>query len=240
MSGFFDDMLRKRSCAWQNFAVFFSNFFLFSLTPPIRSLRKLSSGTTIWSWARSNCQNINKTSVISRFNHSNIYLTIISRSFSILAINLLNCLRLSTITCSSSVCVEPMHSKLKSARLFDKVRCARDRSENKKKKPKLVKTNCLNGNQLRLPIHYSIICNEKDMIVGYKRVLCISAGRRCRTSALHAPCTHVSQIFTLANVIVVIIVDIVNMCRLFIYFIYTLTSLMYWFINYLCKYTNWS
>lgn len=51
----------------------------------------------------------------------------LSRSSSIFAINLLNCLRLSTITCSSSVCVEPIHSKLKSARLLDSVRCARDK-----------------------------------------------------------------------------------------------------------------
>lgn len=58
----------------------------------------------------------------------------LSRSSSIFAINLLNCLRLSTITCSSSVCVEPIHSKLKSARLFDSVRCARDKPENKREK----------------------------------------------------------------------------------------------------------
>lgn len=57
-------------------------------------------------------------------------LTILSRSSSIFAINLLNCLRLSTITCSSSVCVDPMHSKLNSPRLFDSVRCVRDRSVN--------------------------------------------------------------------------------------------------------------
>lgn len=88
-------------------------------------------------------------SVTSPANHYNIFLTIISRSFSILAINLLNCLRLSTITCSSSVCVEPMHSKLKSAKLFDRVRCARDRS--KKKKENLLKQ-IVDGNQLRLPI----------------------------------------------------------------------------------------
>lgn len=66
---------------------------------------------------------------------SDTQLTILSRSSSILAINLLNCLRLSTITCSSSVCVEPMHSKLNSPRLLDNVRCVRDRSVwNKNKK----------------------------------------------------------------------------------------------------------
>lgn len=43
-------------------------------------------------------------------------------------INLLNCFKLSTITCSSSVCVEPIHSKLNSAKLLANVRCARDKS----------------------------------------------------------------------------------------------------------------
>lgn len=56
LSGFFDDMFKNRSCAWQYFAVFLSNFFLFSLTPPMRSLRKLSSGTTIWSCAWASCK----------------------------------------------------------------------------------------------------------------------------------------------------------------------------------------
>lgn len=55
LSGFFDDMFRNRSCAWQNFAVFLSNFFLHSLTPPIRSFRKFSSGTTIWFCAWPSC-----------------------------------------------------------------------------------------------------------------------------------------------------------------------------------------
>lgn len=55
-------------------------------------------------------------------------LTILSRSSSMLAIILLNCFKLSTITCSSSVCVEPMHSKLNSSKLLLSVRCARDRS----------------------------------------------------------------------------------------------------------------
>lgn len=53
------------------------------------------------------------------------------------AINLLNCFKLSTITCSSSVCVEPMHSKLNSAKLFDRVRCARDKSEREEKNPEI-------------------------------------------------------------------------------------------------------
>lgn len=57
-------------------------------------------------------------------------LTILSRSSSILTINLLKCLRLSTITCSSSVCVDPMHSKLNSAKLLANWRCARDKSIN--------------------------------------------------------------------------------------------------------------
>lgn len=51
LSGFFDDIFRNRSCAWQNFAVFLSNFFLCSRTPPMRSLRNVSSGTTICSCA---------------------------------------------------------------------------------------------------------------------------------------------------------------------------------------------
>lgn len=59
-----------------------------------------------------------------------ITLTILSRSSSILTINLLKCLRLSTITCSSSVCVDPMHSKLNSAKLLANCRCARDKSKN--------------------------------------------------------------------------------------------------------------
>lgn len=54
LSGFFDDIFRNRSCAWQNLPVFLSNFFLCSLTPPIRSLRKVSNGTTICSWACAN------------------------------------------------------------------------------------------------------------------------------------------------------------------------------------------
>lgn len=55
LSGFFDDMFKNRSCAWQNFAVFLSNFFLCSFTPPMRSLRKFSNGTTIWSCAWASC-----------------------------------------------------------------------------------------------------------------------------------------------------------------------------------------
>lgn len=54
LSGFFDDIFKNRSCAWQNLPVFLSNFFLCSLTPPIRSLRKFSNGTTICSWACAN------------------------------------------------------------------------------------------------------------------------------------------------------------------------------------------
>lgn len=54
LSGFFEDMFRKRSCAWQNLPVFLSNFFLCSFTPPIRSFRKFSNGTTIWSCACAN------------------------------------------------------------------------------------------------------------------------------------------------------------------------------------------
>lgn len=45
-----------------------------------------------------------------------------------LAMIRLNCFRLSTITCSSSVCVDPMHSKLNSSKLLLNVRCARDKS----------------------------------------------------------------------------------------------------------------
>lgn len=51
LSGFFDDIFKNRSWAWQNLPVFLSNFFLFSFTPPIRSFRKFSNGTTICSWA---------------------------------------------------------------------------------------------------------------------------------------------------------------------------------------------
>lgn len=51
LSGFFDDMFKNRSWAWQNLPVFLSNFFLCSLTPPIRSFRNVSNGTTIWLWA---------------------------------------------------------------------------------------------------------------------------------------------------------------------------------------------
>ena len=40
-----------------------------------------------------------------------------------------NCFKLSAITCSSSVCVEPMHSKLNSFKLFASVLWHRDRSE---------------------------------------------------------------------------------------------------------------
>lgn len=58
----------------------------------------------------------------------------LSLSSSMAEINLLNCFRLSAITCSSSVCVEPMHSKLNSLKLFAKVRCARDKAESKKRK----------------------------------------------------------------------------------------------------------
>lgn len=55
----------------------------------------------------------------------------LSRSSSIFAINLLNCFRLSTITCSSSVCVDPIHSKLNSAKLRASCLCVRDKSTGK-------------------------------------------------------------------------------------------------------------
>lgn len=54
LSGFFDDIFKNRSWAWQNFPVFLSNFFLCSFTPPMRSFRKFSNGTTIWSCACAN------------------------------------------------------------------------------------------------------------------------------------------------------------------------------------------
>lgn len=47
LSGFFGDIFNKRSWAEQNLAVFFSNFFLFSLTPPICSFLNCSNGITI-------------------------------------------------------------------------------------------------------------------------------------------------------------------------------------------------
>lgn len=54
-SGFLVDILRKRSCDWQNFSVFLSNFFLFSLTPPICFLRKSSSDSIMCLSARVSC-----------------------------------------------------------------------------------------------------------------------------------------------------------------------------------------
>lgn len=59
LSGFFDDIFKNRSWAWQNLPVFLSNFFLCSFTPPIRSFRKFSNGTTIWLWAWAICKSIN-------------------------------------------------------------------------------------------------------------------------------------------------------------------------------------
>lgn len=133
LSGFFVDMFKNRSCAWQNLAVFLSNFFLFSFTPPILSLRKFSKATTIWSWVFANCyikeREKKNFSIFFLFQIFISHFTILSRSSSMLAINLLNCFKLLTITCSSSVWVVPMHSKLNSSRLFDRVRWARDKSE---------------------------------------------------------------------------------------------------------------
>jgi hypothetical protein len=52
----------------------------------------------------------------------------LSRSSSIADISLPNCFKLSAITCSSSVCVDPIHSKLKSFKLLASVLWHLDRS----------------------------------------------------------------------------------------------------------------
>lgn len=57
-----------------------------------------------------------------------LIITILSRSSSIADINLLNCFKLAAITCSSSVCVDPIHSKLNSFKLFANVLWHRDKS----------------------------------------------------------------------------------------------------------------
>lgn len=54
--------------------------------------------------------------------------TMLSRSSSMADMSLPNCFKLSAITCSSSVCVDPMHSKLNSFKLFASVLWHRERS----------------------------------------------------------------------------------------------------------------
>lgn len=54
--------------------------------------------------------------------------TMLSLSSSMAEMSFPNCFKLSAMTCSSSVCVDPMHSKLNSFKLFASVLWHRDRS----------------------------------------------------------------------------------------------------------------
>lgn len=69
-----------------------------------------------------------------QFSTSDLQLTILSRSSSMADMSFPNCFKLSAITCSSSVCVEPMHSKLNSFRLFASVLWHRERSAKKRQR----------------------------------------------------------------------------------------------------------
>ena len=81
----------------------------------------------------------------------------LSRSSSIADISLLNCFRLAAITCSSSVCVDPIHSKLNSFKLFANVLWHRDKSMdrhwknaiNKKKGTKEFCSRLIMGNEFQ-------------------------------------------------------------------------------------------
>lgn len=73
--------------------------------------------------AKKRIESVNATKVF------HFIFTMLSLSSSMADISFPNCFKLSAITCSSSVCVDPMHSKLNSFKLFASVLWHRDKSD---------------------------------------------------------------------------------------------------------------